>query len=246
MLRGAEAREDDRNSSANGLGSIEHGLGRQEQPLGWTAKLTPVGCLPRGDRRTKKEDHDCSTLRDVSCTYPTPRWSSAPLDASIRLYHPSFRRAWRRLTQDSENSQDRSQSLKVSALGSGPMKVSLIIVADHGYKYSAVHKVTRNCSRAVCLSFFHHLMITSIYCAALVALSLILPFSSAASTGRERRATTCNGFAQVCVSHASMSLLGIYQVNSFAIRVMEISLLSVPTTLMQLGSTMVRFHVVWH
>jgi hypothetical protein len=129
MLRGAEAREDDRNSSAYGLGSIERGLGRQEQPLSWTAKLTPVGCLPRGDRRAEKEDHDCSTLRDVSCTYPTPRWSSAPLDASIRLYHPSFRRAWRQLTQDSENSQDR---FKFQPLVPARLRYRFLIIAtDH-------------------------------------------------------------------------------------------------------------------
>lgn len=52
-------------------------------------------------------------------------------------------------------------------------------------------------------------MISSIRCAALVALSLILPFSSAATTGRERRATTCNGFSQVCVSLALILAVGL-------------------------------------
>jgi hypothetical protein len=92
---------------------------------------------------------------------------------------------------------------------------------------------------------FDQLMISSINCAALVALSLVLPFSFAATTGRERRATTCNGFPQVCVSHALISQSRIYQVHSCVERVTEMSLLSVPTTPMQLGLAMVSLPIVW-
>ena len=61
-------------------------------------------------------------------------------------------------------------------------------------------------------------MIPSIHPAALVAFSLILPFSSVATTVRERRATTCNGFSQVCPSHASISMSGIYPDPQFCDR----------------------------
>jgi hypothetical protein len=88
-------------------------------------------------------------------------------------------------------------------------------------------------------------MIPSINCAALVALSLVLPFSFAATTGRERRATTCNGFPQVCFSHTLISQAGIYQVRSYVIGVMEMLLLSVPTTPTQLGLTTVSLPAVW-
>ncbi|KAI9460570.1 PLC-like phosphodiesterase [Lactarius psammicola] len=59
-------------------------------------------------------------------------------------------------------------------------------------------------------------MIPSIHRAALVALSLILPFSSAATTGRERRATTCNGFPQFCDrSYGNVTFVGAH--DSYAV-----------------------------
>jgi len=76
--------------------------------------------------------------------------------------------------------------------------------------------LTKNCSLTVCLSFFDQVMIPSIHCAALVALSLILPFSSAATTGHERRATTCNGFNQFCNrSYGNITFVGAH--DSYAV-----------------------------
>jgi hypothetical protein len=61
-------------------------------------------------------------------------------------------------------------------------------------------------------------MIPSINCAALVALSLVLPFSFAATTGRERRATTCNGFPQLCDrSYGNVTFVGAH--DSYAVGV---------------------------
>jgi hypothetical protein len=61
-------------------------------------------------------------------------------------------------------------------------------------------------------------MIPSIHPAALVALSLILPFSSAATTVRERRATTCNGFSQFCDrSYGNITFVGSH--DSYAVGV---------------------------
>ncbi|KAI9444817.1 PLC-like phosphodiesterase [Lactarius indigo] len=59
-------------------------------------------------------------------------------------------------------------------------------------------------------------MIPSIHCVALAALSLILPFSSAATTGHERRATTCNGFSQFCDrSYGNITFVGAH--DSYAV-----------------------------
>ncbi|KAI0308193.1 PLC-like phosphodiesterase [Multifurca ochricompacta] len=60
-------------------------------------------------------------------------------------------------------------------------------------------------------------MLTSIFHAALVALSLsLLPFSSAAATGR--RATTCNGFPQFCEkSYGNITFVGAH--DSYAVGV---------------------------
>jgi hypothetical protein len=59
-------------------------------------------------------------------------------------------------------------------------------------------------------------MFPSIHPTALVALSLILPLSSAATGVRERRATTCNGFSQFCDrSYGNITFVGAH--DSYAV-----------------------------
>ena len=62
MFRGAEAWEDDRNSSAYCLGAIESSFRRDKQPLNWVSRSASLRCSPRCNRRTKKKDLGCGAL----------------------------------------------------------------------------------------------------------------------------------------------------------------------------------------
>jgi len=83
-------------------------------------------------------------------------------------------------------------------------------------------------------------MLPSTFLAAPVALSLLLPLASAARIGR--RATTCNGFSDVCAHIPSSQRRTHPWVSSSAAEVTEMSPLSVRMTRTLSGSTTVSLH----